>query len=92
MSLYYNVLSFVKDEHIAEELVQEVFTKVWRYHAYISIEKKFSAYLYVMARNQVFDFFAQVTKDQALYAKLKAVASEEYEHIEQVLFASQNAS
>ena len=45
-----------------------------------------------MARNQVFDFFAQVTKDQALYAKLKAVASEEYEHIEQVLFASQNAS
>ena len=89
--LYYNILSLVKDENTAEELVQEVFTKIWRQHSSITIEKNFAAYLFVTARNRVFDFFRQLTKEQALYAKIKSLASEQYDQIEQTLFARENA-
>jgi len=91
LPLYYNILSLVKDGHTAEELVQEVFTKIWKRRAAIIIEKSFSAYLFVMARNKVFDFFQQVTRDQALYARIKDIASEQYDQIEQALFARENA-
>lgn len=91
LPLYHNVLSLVKDEHIAEELVQEVFSKIWKQKATITIEKNFAGYLFVMARNRVFDFFQQVNRDQALYEKMKAVASAHYDHIEQALFAKENA-
>lgn len=91
LSLYYNILALVKDEHIAEELVQDVFSRIWRQRYSINIEKSFSAYLFVMSRNRVFDFFRQVMRDQELYARIKAVASEHYDHIEQALFARENA-
>ncbi len=89
--LYYNILSLVKDEHTAEELVQDVFSKIWKQKATITIEKNFAGYLFVMARNRVFDFFQQVARDHALYEKIKIVASAYYDHIEQALFAKENA-
>lgn len=91
LPLYHNILSMVKDPHTAEELVQDVFSKIWKQKASIAIEKKFAGYLFVMARNRVFDFFQQVTRDQALYDKIRAIASENYDHIEQALFAKENA-
>jgi len=89
--LYYNIFALVKDKHVAEELVQDVFFKIWKQKGKINIEKSFSAYLFVMSRNRVFDFFRQVTRDQELYTRIKAAASEHYDHIEQALFARENA-
>lgn len=91
VSLYHNILSLVKDEHVAEELVQDVFSKIWKQKAGITIEKNFSGYLFVMARNRVFDFFQKVTRDRALYKRIKTIASEHYDHIEQAIFAKENA-
>ncbi len=91
LALYYNILSLVKDEHSAEELVQDVFFKIWKMRSSMDIEKNFKAYLFVTGRNRVFDFFRQVTRDHELYARVKAIASENYEHIEQSLFARENA-
>jgi RNA polymerase sigma-70 factor (family 1) len=88
--LYYNILALVKDDHIAEELVQDIFSKVWRRKENIKVETSFSAYLFVMGRNRVFDFFQQVTRNHQLYARIKSVASEQYSHIEEALFAREN--
>ncbi|OJY95445.1 MAG: hypothetical protein BGP13_13760 [Sphingobacteriales bacterium 40-81] len=89
--LYYNILSLVKDECTAEELVQDVFSKIWKQKASINIEKSFSGYLFVTARNRVYDFFQQVNRDKVLHAKIMTMASEGYDHIEQALFAKENA-
>ncbi|MFT3947754.1 MAG: RNA polymerase sigma-70 factor [Agriterribacter sp.] len=89
--LYYNILSLVKDECTAEELVQDVFSKIWRQKASIDIRKSFSGYLFVTARNRVYDFFQQVSRDQALQARIMTIASEGYDHIEQAIFAKENA-
>lgn len=90
LQLYYNILSLVKDQNTAEELVQDVFAKIWKQRSTISIEKSFSAYLFVMARNRVFDFFQKLSREQAVYAKIKLAASEQYDQIEQALFAREN--
>jgi len=89
--LYYNILSLIKDECTAEELVQDVFSKIWKQRASISIAKSFSGYLFMTARNRVYDFFRQLNRDQALHARIRSIASEAYDHIEQAIFAKENA-
>lgn len=89
--LYYNILALVKDKLVAEELVQDVFSKIWRRKDSIHVDKSFSAYLFVAGRNRVYDFFQHLKKEHELYASIKAAASENYSHIEEALFARENA-
>lgn len=88
--LYYNILSLVKDRNTAEELVQDVFSKIWKQREKISIEKSFASYLYTSSRNRVFDFFKQVRRNHELYAHIQAIASESYSQIEESLLAREN--
>jgi RNA polymerase sigma-70 factor (family 1) len=90
-SLYYNMLALVKDESVAEELVQDVFSKIWRRRETIRVDKSFAAYLFVAGRNRVYDFFQQLKNEHELYARIKAAATEQYSHIEETLFARENA-
>ena len=89
--LYYNILALVKNESAAEELVQEVFSKIWRRRESIRVEKSFAAYLFIAGRNRVYDFFRQLEKDQELYSRIRAVAAQHYSHIEEAVFARENA-
>lgn len=88
--LYQNILSLVKDEHSAEELVQDVFFKLWKQRETITIEKNLAGYLFVMARNRVYDFFIQITRDKALYKKVSSRASGYYHHIEEIITTKEN--
>jgi RNA polymerase sigma-70 factor (family 1) len=88
--LYYNILSLVKDRNIAEELVQDIFSKIWKQRANISIEKSFASYLFTASRNRVFDFFRQLRRNHELYDRIRAIASENYSHIEEAFFNREN--
>ena len=89
--LYYNILALVKDDNTAEELVQDIFSKIWRKRKNISVEKSFASYLFVTGRNRVYDFFKQVTRDYELYSRIKSIAAEHYCHVEEGLFDRENA-
>ena len=54
--LYLNFVRMVKDEVIAEEIVQDLFSRIWQKRESISIEKNFSAYLYRAGYNLLMDF------------------------------------
>jgi RNA polymerase sigma-70 factor (family 1) len=88
--LYYNILALVKDELTAEELVQDVFSRIWRRRETITVDKSFAAYLFVAGRNRVYDFFQQLKKEHDLYARIKSTASLHYSHIEEAVFAKEN--
>ncbi|MBO9204779.1 MULTISPECIES: RNA polymerase sigma factor [Niastella] len=89
--LYYNILALVKDELTAEELVQDIFSRIWQKRETIQIDTSFGAYLFAASRNRVYDFFRKLDRDHHLYATIKAAASYEYSYIEEALLNRENA-
>lgn len=88
--LYYNILSLVKDGSTAEELVQDIFARIWQKRETIQIDTSFGAYLFAASRNRVYDFFRKLDRDHDLYAVIRAAASYEYSYIEEALLTREN--
>ncbi len=89
--LYINILSLVKDENTAEELLQDIFVKIWQRRASIYAEQRFEGYLFRISYNRVIDYFRQVKKEKQLYARLHQAASCYYTHIEEAMLNRENA-
>jgi RNA polymerase sigma-70 factor (ECF subfamily) len=53
--LYKFSLTFFNEEVEAEEIVQEVFLKIWLKRANITDPSTFNAYIYTMAKNMIFN-------------------------------------
>lgn len=68
-----------KTKAAAEEIVQEVFVKLWEKRQQIDTEKNFSAYITRIARNLVLDGLKQASLDkkaqQKIYANMQALRS-----------------
>jgi RNA polymerase sigma-70 factor (family 1) len=88
--LFGNLLKLVKSEPIAQEILQEVFLKIWDNRRHIDIEQSFRSYLFKIATNQAYDFFRKAARDQKLGQLLLAAATEGYEHIESILIHKEN--
>lgn len=57
---YYHVLcqfvhKIVNDIHLSEEIVSDVFLKIWNKRQQLNIQTNLKAYLYKMARNHALD-------------------------------------
>ena len=63
-ALYHRVYKLIKSHELAEEIVQDVFVKVWLNHRDIVPSQDFSTYLRVIARNTVYDYFRRIASDQ----------------------------
>ncbi|MFA5360243.1 MAG: sigma-70 family RNA polymerase sigma factor [Patescibacteria group bacterium] len=50
------VLSFVKENNIAEDLTQEVFVKIWKKIKKFDNKYKFKSWLYIIAKNTCLDY------------------------------------
>jgi len=55
--LYGFGLKYLKSESDAEELVQDVFLKIWRNREKLKEEENFHSYLFAIAFNQIRDYF-----------------------------------
>lgn len=71
-----NILRMLHDPQATEELVQELFTRIWQKRTCKGIKEDFTAYMYRIAQNLVNDFFRKLKKDHALMEKFKALTSE----------------
>jgi RNA polymerase sigma-70 factor (family 1) len=89
--LYGNLLKMVKHAETAEELLQDIFIQVWEKRQTIEIHTSFRAYLFRIGENKVYDFYRKLRRDKSLFAYVKAVASEQYSHIEENLLFRENA-
>lgn len=59
-------ISLLKDEEEAENLVQDVFVKIWIKREQIKPDYNFSSYLFTCLRNMAFDYFKKVEKSELL--------------------------
>lgn len=83
--LYGNLLKLVKSETEAQEILQDVFLKIWDNRQNIDIEKSFRSYLFKIAENKVVDFFRKVARDKKREAELISLATNEYVPVEELL-------
>lgn len=60
------VYNYTKSTWVAEELVQEMFIRVWKYREQLYAVKDPSAYLYRMIFNQINDWLKQAANEQRL--------------------------
>lgn len=56
----------LKDQEEAENMLHDVFIKIWERRAHINPNLNFSSYLFTCLRNMAFDYLKQVEKSQLL--------------------------
>lgn len=64
--LYRNILFLVKDDDVAEEILQDVFLNLWVKREQINPDKKWLSYLFETARRQVLTHYGKVAKNQRI--------------------------
>lgn len=65
-ALYAYILRFVKIPEIAEDVLQDVFIKIWEIRKNINPTLSFQAYLYRISRNSVFKMIKKIAADKEL--------------------------
>ncbi len=84
--IFGNILKMVKDQEIAQELLQDVFVKVWENRSVIDIDRSFKSYLFTISRNLVYNHLKRISLERQIEAYLSSNRSELYSHIEEDLF------
>ncbi len=84
--IYVRLIRLVKDQPIAEEILQDVFTRIWLHREKIDPTKGFVSFLNHISDNLAMDFFRKVQRDKALQLEIWASAIELYYHTEEKLF------
>ncbi|MGS2761873.1 RNA polymerase sigma factor [Sinomicrobium sp. M5D2P9] len=82
------VFSYTKSEYIAEEIVQEVFIKIWERREEIKLKGSFSSLLYTMAKNLTLNYLRNASQRAVIRDELWRNISELQENTEsEVIFS-----
>jgi RNA polymerase sigma-70 factor (ECF subfamily) len=70
--LYFFAKGYLKSDDDAEEIVQEVFMKIWNNRKELSTERSFESYLFTIAKNGILNTIRKARSEQAYlsYAKV----------------------
>ncbi len=78
--LYGFALKYLKSESEAEEMVQEVFVRIWENRRSLKTEYSFKSYLFTIALNQIRKFFNKRAVSLRYVADLQNEISESDDH------------
>jgi len=88
-------VSLLKDEEEAENMLQDVFVKIWMKREQIKPDHNFNSYLFTCLRNMAFDHFKKVEKNEYLrkqYMEVMIVSTDdEKEEKERRIYMIQTA-
>ncbi len=74
-ALFSNVFRMVKDRQVSEEIVQDVFLKVWQKRSTIDPNRNFKSWIFTIAKNDVISWYRKLAKEITLQENL-------YQHFE----------
>lgn len=86
LSIYRKLLKMVRVDVIAEELVQDVFVRIWDKRHQIDPDRSFKSYLFAIAQNLVYDLYRKAAREERLQEVIRAANSELYMHVEEGVF------
>jgi len=84
------LLKFVKAESLAEDLLHDLFIRIWDNRLTLDPDKSFKSYLYRVAENLVIDFFRKAALDDKFRQYVWQHADIGYSHIEELLQDKEN--
>lgn len=87
LPIYANILRMVHDETTADDLLQDVFLRVWEKRDKIDPEKSFGGYLFTCSRFLVLNFLRHISVEKQVGNYLSRTRSEIYRHIEEEIFS-----
>ncbi|MBB5439710.1 RNA polymerase sigma-70 factor (ECF subfamily) [Pedobacter sp. AK017] len=90
--MYLKILSMTKDKDVADELLQELFIRLWDNKEKIIPGKSFQSYLYTITRNLVYNYFRKVASDNSLIEQLLLRGTDHYLNAEEVLLSKESAA
>lgn len=68
--LYAFVFSITKSHYSTEELLQEIFIKLWQKREEIDTSKSFNAFIYTIARNLTYNYLRKIANQENLKQEL----------------------
>lgn len=71
-NIYNAVMAYVKNEHVAIELVQQVYVKLWNNRQKLKEVRSLKDYLFILARNLTLDYFKKVTIETRFFAEFSS--------------------
>lgn len=80
--LYRKLLKMVRVDIIAEELLQDLFLKVWDKREQIDPDQSFQAYLYRIAERIVYDYLRKLARETKMQDYVAIKSTEIYEQFE----------
>lgn len=83
------LIRLLGNEHIAEEILQDLFFRIWEKRAQIDIEKPFKGYLFSIAQNLVYDHFRKISVNERYKDDFINGYSELYGHVEEDMIFKQ---
>jgi RNA polymerase sigma-70 factor (ECF subfamily) len=76
--IYSKILQLVKMVEVAEEILQDVFVKIWEKRETLDNQKSFKSFLYTIAKNLVVDLFRRAAIDRRMLEKFVIDNTEVY--------------
>jgi len=64
--LYYFIHSITKSDYATEEILQEVFIKIWTKKETIDLEYSFDAFLFTIAKNSTYNYLRSIANQESL--------------------------
>lgn len=89
-NLTYKLLRLLKSDVLVEEVLQDLFLKIWDTRSTIDTNKSFGYYLYTIAHHSVIDIFRRANKEKEIILSIKQSNSESYDHIETLIHNKEN--
>ncbi|QBQ40384.1 RNA polymerase sigma factor [Sphingobacterium psychroaquaticum] len=77
------LIRLLGSEEVAEELLQELFFRVWEKRSQIDANQSFKGYLFTIARNLAYDYFRKQSVSEHHRQEFIKSYSELYEHVEE---------
>lgn len=71
LMVYRKLLKLVKVDLMAEEILQQIFVKLWEKRHLIDTSQPLKGYLLQIAQNMVIDFYRRLAREQRLQTELK---------------------
>lgn len=91
-SLYKRLIRLLKDPEVVEEILQDIFLKVWDKRHEIMPDKGFKTFIFRMADNQAIDLFRKIGRDKRLQMELWASSISFYFHLEENVLKEEEVS